>query len=128
MASLYEFAGGEPAIHRLEEKFYASVLQDPLLSPLFGGGQPQHVDHLTAFTVESFGGPDRVTREVGGFAHLLKGSRTRQNSNTPPPQTRGHIKASTTPGAHQARPSRVSSTRCRACSIAGEPVAQIAKE
>jgi hemoglobin len=27
---------------------------DSLLQPLFGGGQPEHVDHLTAFTAESF--------------------------------------------------------------------------
>jgi hemoglobin len=34
-------------------------------------GRPQHVDHLTAFTAESFGGPDRFTRELG-FAHLIE--------------------------------------------------------
>jgi hemoglobin len=28
------------------------------------------VDHLTAFTAESFGGPDRFSREIG-FAHLI---------------------------------------------------------
>jgi hemoglobin len=70
MPSLYEFAGGEDALHRLEQVFYDSVLVDPLLQPLFGAGQPQHVDHLTAFTAESFGGPDRFSRELG-FAHLI---------------------------------------------------------
>ena len=70
MPSLYEHAGGEPALHRLEQTFYDSVLKDPLLQPLFGAGQPQHVDHLTAFTAESFGGPDRFTRELG-FALLI---------------------------------------------------------
>ena len=70
MPSLYEHAGGEEAIHRLEEVFYASVLADPLLKPLFGDGQPDHVDHLTAFTAESFGGDDRFSRELG-FAHLI---------------------------------------------------------
>jgi hemoglobin len=70
MPTLYEHAGGEPALHHLEETFYASVLADPLLQPLFGEGQPQHVDHLTAFTAESFGGPDRFTRELG-FVHLI---------------------------------------------------------
>jgi hemoglobin len=70
MPSLYDFAGGEEALHRLEDTFYTSVLKDPLLQPLFGAGQPQHVDHLTAFTAESFGGPDRFTRELG-FAHLI---------------------------------------------------------
>ncbi len=54
MASLYEFAGGEEALHRLEDTFYTSLLTDPLLQPLLGSGQPQHVDHLTAFTAESF--------------------------------------------------------------------------
>lgn len=68
--SLFEFAGGEEAVHRLEDTFYRSVLEDPLLQPLFGAGQPRHVDHLTAFTGESFGGPDRFTRELG-FAHLI---------------------------------------------------------
>jgi hemoglobin len=70
MPSLYEFAGGEDALHRLEETFYASVLVDPLLRPLFGNGKAEHVDHLTAFTAESFGGPDRFSRELG-FAHLI---------------------------------------------------------
>jgi hemoglobin len=46
------------------------VLADPLLQPLFGAGKPEHVDHLTAFTSESFGGPDRFTRELG-FGHLI---------------------------------------------------------
>ncbi|MGP0032159.1 MAG: group II truncated hemoglobin [Acidimicrobiales bacterium] len=71
MPSLYEHAGGEEGLHRLEDRFYSSVLADPLLQPLFGSGQPQHVDHLTAFTAESFGGPDRFTRELGGFSHLI---------------------------------------------------------
>jgi hemoglobin len=70
MPSLYEHAGGEAAIHELEERFYSKVLADPLLVQLFGKGRPEHVDHLTAFTTESFGGPDRFSRELG-FAHLI---------------------------------------------------------
>ena len=31
MTSLYEHAGGEEALHRLEEPFYAKVLADPVL-------------------------------------------------------------------------------------------------
>jgi hemoglobin len=68
--SLYEHAGGQEALHHLEDIFYTSVLADPLLQPLFGAGQPQHVDHLTWFTAESFGGPDRFTKELG-FVHLI---------------------------------------------------------
>ena len=70
MPSLYQHAGGEEGLHRLEQIFYDSVLRDPLLQPLFGDGQPQHVDHLTMFTAESFGGPDHFSRELG-FAHLI---------------------------------------------------------
>jgi hemoglobin len=71
MPSLFEHAGGEAALHRLEDAFYKSVLADPLLQPLFGEGQPHHVDHLTAFTAESFGGPDRFSQEIG-FEHLIE--------------------------------------------------------
>ena len=70
MPSLFEHAGGEEGLHRLETTFYASVLAHPLLQPLFGAGKPEHVDHLTAFTAESFGGPDRFTKELG-FGHLI---------------------------------------------------------
>src|SRR3954469_10615345 len=70
MPSLYEQAGGEEALHRLEDVFYASVLVDPVLHPLFGEGRPEHVEHLTAFTAESFGGPDEFTRDLG-FRHLI---------------------------------------------------------
>lgn len=68
--TLYQAIGGTGPIHRLEETFYASVLGDPLLRPLFGQGRPEHVAHLTAFTAESFGGPDDFSRELG-FAHLI---------------------------------------------------------
>lgn len=70
MPTLFEHAGGEAALHRLEQLFYDSVLRDPVLQPLFGAGRPEHVDHLTAFTAESFGGPDRFSRELG-FDHLI---------------------------------------------------------
>jgi hemoglobin len=70
MPSLYEHAGGQEALHGLEDVFYASVLADTVLQPLFGAGNPLHVDRLTAFTSESFGGPDRFTRELG-FEHLI---------------------------------------------------------
>ncbi len=54
-------AGGWQGIHRLEDIFYASVLADPVLLPLCGQGQVKHVERLTWFTAESFGGPGRVT-------------------------------------------------------------------
>jgi len=46
------------------------VLRDPVLSAVFTERMPTHVDHLTWFTAESFGGPDRFTRELG-FRHII---------------------------------------------------------
>jgi hemoglobin len=71
MQTLFEHAGGEPGIRRFIEIFYASVLADPVLHPLFGDGKPEHVDQLTAFDSESFGGPAEFSRSMGGFAHLI---------------------------------------------------------
>jgi hemoglobin len=54
------------------------VLRDPVLHPQFGEGRPTHVDHLTAFFAEVFGGPTRFTDELGGFPALLSAHRGRQ--------------------------------------------------
>jgi len=70
MESMYEHAGGDAAIHHLEEIFYDKVLRDPVLSAVFTERMPTHVDHLTWFTAESFGGPDRFSRELG-FRHII---------------------------------------------------------
>jgi hemoglobin len=70
MTSLYEHAGGDEGLHRLEELFYLKVLADPVLKTLFTERRPHHVEHLTWFTAESFGGPDRFTRELG-FQHII---------------------------------------------------------
>jgi hemoglobin len=71
MPSLYAHAGGDDGLHRLEELFYTKVLADPILQRLFPERQPHHVEHLTWFTAESFGGPDRFTRELG-FDHIIQ--------------------------------------------------------
>jgi len=71
MQSLYEHAGGQAGIRRFIEIFYASVLAHPVLHPLFGAGRPEHVDQLTAFDCESFGGPNDFSTTMGGFAHLI---------------------------------------------------------
>lgn len=68
--SIFEHAGGREALRRFVEIFYASLLADPLLQPVFGAGDPHHVDHLTMFEAESFGGPDEFTRRLG-FQHLI---------------------------------------------------------
>jgi hemoglobin len=70
MESLYDHAGGDEALHRLEAIFYEKALADPILKPLFSERVPTHVDHLTWFTAESFGGPGRFTKELG-FQHII---------------------------------------------------------
>jgi hemoglobin len=71
MESLYDHAGGQDGLHRFVDTFYQTLLADPLLQPLFGEGRAEHVTHLTAFTAETFGGPDAFSREMGGFLHLI---------------------------------------------------------
>jgi hemoglobin len=73
--SIYEHAGGAPAIRRFVEVFYASVLADPVLKPLFGEGKPEHVPHLAAFDGEAFGGPERYTTDMGGFQTIIDAHR-----------------------------------------------------
>lgn len=68
--TLYEHAGGDEGLHRLEEIFYAKALADPVLKLLFTERVPTHVDHLTWFTAESFGGPDRFSQRLG-FQYLI---------------------------------------------------------
>lgn len=68
--TLYEHAGGDEGLHRLEELFYAKALADPILKHLFTHRVPTHVDHLTWFTAESFGGPARFTDKLG-FGYII---------------------------------------------------------
>jgi hemoglobin len=68
--TLYDHAGGADALHRLEELFYDKALEDPVLRAVFPERVPTHVDHLTWFTAESFGGPDRFTVELG-FQYII---------------------------------------------------------
>ena len=68
--TLFEHAGGDEALHRLEQLFHDKALADPVLKALFTKRVPTHVDHLTWFTAESFGGPDRFSRKLG-FQHII---------------------------------------------------------
>jgi hemoglobin len=74
METLYEHAGGEEALHRVEVIFYEKALADPILKRLFVHRVATHVEHLTWFTAESFGGPTRFTDELG-FQHIIDAHR-----------------------------------------------------
>ena len=68
--TIYDHAGGWDALYRHVQIFYRSCLADPILQPLFGTEeQPGHVDKFTAFTAETFGGPGKFTKDMGGFIH-----------------------------------------------------------
>jgi hemoglobin len=73
--SLYDHAGGWDALYKHSSIFYHLCLSDPILQPLFGHEQPGHVEKFTAFTSETFGGPDKFTKEMGGFTHLIDAHR-----------------------------------------------------
>lgn len=69
--SLYEWAGGAPAFEELTERFYALVLKDDLLEPLFRGMDSEHPHYVAMWLAEVFGGPDAYTRERGGYPHMV---------------------------------------------------------
>lgn len=70
--TLYEWAGGAPALARLTEVFYAHVHEDPLLAPVFAQAGDEHAEHVAVWLGEVFGGPRRYTDEHGGYPAMLR--------------------------------------------------------
>jgi hemoglobin len=56
--TLYEWAGGLPAIESLFENFYVKVRADALLAPVFADMPADHFSTVARFVGEVFGGPD----------------------------------------------------------------------
>jgi hemoglobin len=70
--TLFEWAGGQPAIARLIGCFYDRVEKDDLLSPMFPGGvSQQHREHVTTWWCEVLGGPADYTDQLGGYPAML---------------------------------------------------------
>ncbi|WP_395988862.1 group II truncated hemoglobin [Actinomadura sp. 9N407] len=69
--SVYEWAGGGEAFERLTEAFYARVLKDDLIGPLFAHMDPHHPAFVAMWLAEVFGGPSRYTGERGGYSSML---------------------------------------------------------
>jgi hemoglobin len=70
--TLFEWAGGRPAIGRLIDAFYDRVERDDLISPLFPGGVSQeHREHVTTWWCEVLGGPADYTHRLGGYPAML---------------------------------------------------------
>ncbi len=69
--SLFEWMGGRDAVERLFHVCYSKVPSDPILAPVFAQMSPEHVQHVSAFVTEVFGGPNTYSQEFGGHPHML---------------------------------------------------------
>ena len=71
--TLHGWAGGDAALRRLVDCFYDRVEGDDLLADFFPGGVDEHHRaNVTTWWVEVLGGDDRYTRELGGYARMLR--------------------------------------------------------
>jgi hemoglobin len=69
--TLYEWAGGRPAIEQMINRFYDRVERDDLLSPFFPGGvSATHREHVTTWC-EVLGGSAEYTEKLGGYPTML---------------------------------------------------------
>jgi hemoglobin len=70
--TLYEWAGGHPAVERMINRFYDRVERDDLLSPFFPGGvSATHREHVTTWWCEVLGGPAEYSEKLGGYPSML---------------------------------------------------------
>jgi truncated hemoglobin YjbI len=69
--TLFDWAGGAEAFERLTETFYDHVRKDDVIGPLFAHMDSAHPRHVALWLGEVFGGPDRYTRERGGYPRML---------------------------------------------------------
>jgi truncated hemoglobin YjbI len=70
--TLFEWAGGAPALLRLTKIFYEKyVPEDPLLGPLFANMAPDHPERVAAWLGEVFGGPKAYTDLYGGYERMV---------------------------------------------------------
>jgi CDGSH-type Zn-finger protein/truncated hemoglobin YjbI len=70
--TLFEWAGGFPALLRMTRIFYGKyVPQDPLVGPLFANMSPDHPERVAAWLSEVFGGPDFYSQRYGGYSRMI---------------------------------------------------------
>jgi CDGSH-type Zn-finger protein/truncated hemoglobin YjbI len=70
--TLFEWAGGLPALTRMTRLFYEKyVPDDPLLAPLFANMSPDHPQRVAAWLGEVFGGPRTYSEQHGGYPHMM---------------------------------------------------------
>ena len=70
--TLFEWAGGLPALTRMTRIFYGKyVPEDPLLGPLFANMSPDHPERVAAWLGEVFGGPKAYSEGYGGYERMV---------------------------------------------------------
>jgi truncated hemoglobin YjbI len=71
-ASLFQWAGGFPALLRLTRRFYeVHVPTDPLLSGLFSQMSPDHPKRVAAWLGQVFGGPRAYSERYGEYDRMI---------------------------------------------------------
>ncbi len=70
--TLFEWAGGFPALLRMTRIFYSKyVPEDSLVGPLFARMSPDHPERVAAWLSEVFGGSDFYSRQYGGYSRMI---------------------------------------------------------
>ena len=69
--TLYEWAGGMPALQRLTAHFYERVRVDPVLATVFAQMPGDHPSHVAQFIAEVLGGPSTYSATRGGHPHMI---------------------------------------------------------
>jgi CDGSH-type Zn-finger protein/truncated hemoglobin YjbI len=70
--TLFEWAGGLPALTRVTRIFYEKhVPEDPLLAPLFANMSPDHPVRVARWLGEVFGGPKLYSETYGGYDRMI---------------------------------------------------------
>jgi len=70
--TIFEWAGGLPALTRMTRLFYEKyVPQDELLAPLFADMSPDHPERVAKWLAEVFGGPKQYSEQYGGYTRMI---------------------------------------------------------
>jgi CDGSH-type Zn-finger protein/truncated hemoglobin YjbI len=70
--TIFEWAGGLPALLRMTRLFYEKhVPQDPLLAPLFASMSADHPERVAKWLAEVFCGPRQYSAEYGGYSRMV---------------------------------------------------------
>ena len=71
-ATLFQWAGGFPALLRLTRRFYeVHVPEDPLLSGLFSQMSPDHPQRVASWLGQVFGGPPAYSERYGEYDRMI---------------------------------------------------------